>query len=415
MEVLRRYLSIRDAYPSKALKHTRVLALSGMTLSAFNLFKESLSRQEKNPAPVDMYFYSDSKLDNYVDGAMAISLISLSEYTRPSRIVFGDGRMKREGMAAVLQWMVTYPNNEYFQNLEYFQISGHKAASFEGYTEEEGLALQNQIVANLRTMCTDKRRFPRLTTLNFNDNAYDEFDDGFDTALRSACNRMETGVTIRAMQVAVNYPPMCSTTNADNYWYYDMTDSREVTQCRFTWNWEVNDNSIVYASVGPFPNDDTEYCDPTLVVIPSELASNPLTVESINITDGLCSSYRGRGFILKYLPALKSIVIGNGCFGSVRSFELNGLNKLESVVIGQKSFTYAKTYDDIRNSKRSDGSYRIVNCPKLQSIQIGKESFYDYHSFELNNLPSLQFIDIGEYCFWYAPSFSLTGLIDGMV
>ena len=106
MEVLRRYLSIRDAYPSKALKHTRVLALSGMTLSAFNLFKESLSRQEKNPAPVDMYFYSDSKLDNYVDGAMAISLISLSEYTRPSRIVFGDGRMKREGMAVVLQWKI---------------------------------------------------------------------------------------------------------------------------------------------------------------------------------------------------------------------------------------------------------------------------------------------------------------------
>ena len=118
MEVLRRYLSIRDAYPSKALKHTRVLALSGMTLSAFNLFKESLSRQEKNPAPVDMYFYSDSKLDNYVDGAMAIPLISLSEYTRPSRIVFGDGRMKREGMAAVLQWMVGNRAKGYFHNLE---------------------------------------------------------------------------------------------------------------------------------------------------------------------------------------------------------------------------------------------------------------------------------------------------------
>ena len=408
MEVLRRYLSIRDAYPSKALKHTRVLALSGMIPSAFNLFKESLNRQEKNPAPVDMYFYSDSKLDNYVDGAMAISLISLSEYTRPSRIVFGDGRMKREGMAAVLQWMVGNRAKGYFQNLEYFQISGHKAAAYEG-TEEEAATLQNQIVANLRTMCTDKRRFPRLTTLNFNDNAYDEFDDGFDTALRSACNRAETGVTIRAMQVSVDYPPMCSTTNADNYWYYDMTDSREVTQCRFTWNWEVNDNSIVYASVGPFPNDDTEHCDPTLVVIPSELASNPLTVESINITDGLCSSYNGRGFILKYLPALKSIVIGSNCFGRVRSFELDGLNKLESVVIGEESFR-------ISEDERNDGSYRIVNCPKLKSIQIGDGSFYDYHSFELNNLPSLQSIDIGGwYCFGYVPSFSLTGLIDGLV
>ena len=56
-----------------------------------------------------------------------------------------------------------------------------------------------------------------------------------------------------------------------------------------------------------------------------------------------------------------------------------------------------------------------MNCPKLQSIQIGDGSFYDYHSFELNNLPSLQSIDIGAYCFDRAPSFSLTGLIDGLV
>ena len=69
----------------------------------------------------------------------------------------------------------------------------------------------------------------------------------------------------------------------------------------------------------------------------------------------------------------------------------------------------------ISEEERSDGSYRIVNCPKLKSIQIGGWSFHDYHSFELNNLPSLQSIVIGHGCFWYAPSFSLTGLIDGLV
>ena len=66
-------------------------------------------------------------------------------------------------------------------------------------------------------------------------------------------------------------------------------------------------------------------------------------------------------------------------------------------------------------TKRADGFFRIVNCPKLKSIQIGGWSFSDYHSFELNNLPSLQSIDMDEYCFSYAPSFSLTGLIDGLV
>ena len=78
------------------------------------------------------------------------------------------------------------------------------------------------------------------------------------------------------------------------------------------------------------------------------------------------------------------------------------------VVIGKKSFRFG--YDE-----RNDGDYRIVNCPKLKSIQIGHWSFADYHSFELNNLPSLQTIDITERCFEYAPSFSLTGLIDGLV
>ena len=89
-------------------------------------------------------------------------------------------------------------------------------------------------------------------------------------------------------------------------------------------------------------------------------------------------------------------------------FELDGLCELESVEIGQKSFR-------IDERDKNDGSCRIVNCRKLKSIQIGYESFEDYHSFELNNLPSLQSIDMGEYCFKYALSFSLTGLIDGLI
>ena len=111
---------------------------------------------------------------------------------------------------------------------------------------------------------------------------------------------------------------------------------------------------------------------------------------------------------LNNLTSLQSLYIGNGCFGKVRVFELNGLDELESVEIGQDSFM-------IDYKERSDGSYRIVNCPKLKSIQIGDESFRDYHSFELNNLPSLQSIDMGRCFFYHAPSFSLTSLIDGLV
>jgi len=37
IEVLKRYLAVRDAFPKKALKHTRVIALSGVNAGAVNL------------------------------------------------------------------------------------------------------------------------------------------------------------------------------------------------------------------------------------------------------------------------------------------------------------------------------------------------------------------------------------------
>ena len=144
------------------------------------------------------------------------------------------------------------------------------------------------------------------------------------------------------------------------------------------------------------------------LMIPSSLTSNPQGIEELKIGNNGYNDDSVTELKLSWLVRLKRIVIGNECFGKVRVFELDGLDELESVEIGQKSFR-------ISGDKRSDGSYRIVNCPKLKSIQIGQYSFRDYHSFELNNLPSLQSIDIGDWCFSYAPSFSLTGLIDGLV
>ena len=152
---------------------------------------------------------------------------------------------------------------------------------------------------------------------------------------------------------------------------------------------------------GLWKNDST-YCD--------QFDGNRIDcyTELVSIKDG--SFNEVKSFILhSFIHSLKRIVIGDECFGKVRVFELDGLDELESVVIGSESFR-------ISGNKRNDGSCQIVNCPKLKSIQIGYHSFLDYHSFELNNLPSLQSIDIGSgQCFYYAPSFSLTGLIDGLV
>ena len=169
--------------------------------------------------------------------------------------------------------------------------------------------------------------------------------------------------------------------------------------------------TVIPTTMEPTTITPTTFPPIPIVVVPEGMVSDPETVESIEETVLTCKGYNETEFILKRLPKMKSIVIRDNCFGNVRVFELDGLSELESVVIGQRSITYAKEDSAVRNSRRTDGDYRIVNCPKLKYLQIDDWSFSDYHSFELNNLPSLQSIDMGEYCFYYASSFSLTGLI----
>ena len=93
---------------------------------------------------------------------------------------------------------------------------------------------------------------------------------------------------------------------------------------------------------------------------------------------------------------MKQIEIGCNCFQNVREFVIDGLERLESVKIGQKSFRIDEW------KERDDGICRITNCPNLRQLEIGDDSFYDFTSFELSNLNSLQSIEFGERCFQYA-------------
>ena len=89
---------------------------------------------------------------------------------------------------------------------------------------------------------------------------------------------------------------------------------------------------------------------------------------------------------------VESIEIGNDCFGSVKTFKMDGLNRLKTIIIGNNSFTQQKNWFGNDESK----SFRILNCESLESIQIDEWSFSDYGGeFELRNLPQLQFIHIG--------------------
>ena len=122
-----------------------------------------------------------------------------------------------------------------------------------------------------------------------------------------------------------------------------------------------------------------------------------------------------RHFQLNNKPYLKTIIIKNNCFAKARTFSINGLQSLTTLSIGSNSFTqHTNNYgNDIDKSK----SFHILNCAKLESIEIGEYSFSDYGGqFELNGLPELQSLIIGSnstnsYNFYSSSSFEIESII----
>ena len=90
----------------------------------------------------------------------------------------------------------------------------------------------------------------------------------------------------------------------------------------------------------------------------------------------------------------------------MKTFKINGLNRLKTIIIGSNSFTQKKGSWGIDESKL----FHILNCESLESIQIGRFSFSDFGGdFLLKNLPKLQSIQIGTDSFYHS-SFVIRGI-----
>ena len=94
-------------------------------------------------------------------------------------------------------------------------------------------------------------------------------------------------------------------------------------------------------------------------------------------------------FSVNNMKAIETIEIGDGCFKEVKAVSIDHLPVLHSIKIGMESFTQDFEGTDIK-------TFRVYNCSKLVSIEIGEYSFSDFKgTFTLSDLPSLQILWIG--------------------
>ena len=78
-------------------------------------------------------------------------------------------------------------------------------------------------------------------------------------------------------------------------------------------------------------------------------------------------------------PQLRALSVGSQSFRCVGNVRLEGLLKLESVEIGEGSFTLCGSTPNTC----TNNAFIISNCPKLKSISIGAKSFIDWGEFQL--------------------------------
>ena len=106
-------------------------------------------------------------------------------------------------------------------------------------------------------------------------------------------------------------------------------------------------------------------------------------------------------------PRLKRIEIGSNSFQNVRGFVLKDLLNLHEITVGVECFRI-KSGKFGGNEERTDGIFKISNCPALSTVKLGDNSFCDFKYFDISELDSLQSIDFGKNCFWFS-DFCLKG------
>ena len=117
-------------------------------------------------------------------------------------------------------------------------------------------------------------------------------------------------------------------------------------------------------------------------------------VEELVVSDRCCNVMEWKAFDVTRIVHLRELKVGDRCFRNTEELELFGLNELERVVIGKKSFTpkdyiYGRGMDPNRH-------FYLKNCPKVRELKIGCDSFARFSVCEIENVNQLEVVEIGE-------------------
>ena len=129
------------------------------------------------------------------------------------------------------------------------------------------------------------------------------------------------------------------------------------------------------------------------------MTSLPSSVTEIIIDNGVGDS-NFTVLDLSRFTRLRRLEIGDHCMSYVTTVNMTGLAELERVVIGKNSFTKCKNEVDITSDPNR--RFELKNCYKLKSLKIGSYSFSDYSVFEIENVDALEVIEMGDRVFVYA-------------
>ena len=141
---------------------------------------------------------------------------------------------------------------------------------------------------------------------------------------------------------------------------------------------------------GEWMNDDNEI--EKRVVLNEESQLLHCFIEDLIVSDNSCNGREWSALDLSFMPHLRLLEVGDECFENVKEVKLIGLNQLESVVIGEKSFTkfwHGSDFDPYRR-------FYLKNCERLKELKMSRFSFSDYSVCEIENVPSLEVIEMGD-------------------